>query len=265
MYKILVVEDEEIIRKGIIYSIDYSKYNCEIVGQATDGKDGIQKIQMLKPDIVLTDITMPYISGLEMIKRTINEYKYACIILSGYNEFEYAQKAIEFDVVSYLLKPIDNKLLIEAIEKAKNKINLKYKQDKLEKDVDFVQRMLTFMPIELNENPTQYSITTNQIIRYIKENYNKKIDNDILMEVTQKGKTYINTVFKKDTNTTINTFINDYRIIQAVELLQQNIYTISEVSEKVGIKNYRYFIEVFKKYTNFTPKEFSEKCFKNRI
>ena len=107
MYRVLLVEDEEIIRKGIRYSVPWEEYGCTVIGEAENGEIGEEKIAELRPDIVITDITMPMKSGLEMIADTHDQYKYIAIILTGYSEFEYAQQAIHNGVAAYVLKPLD--------------------------------------------------------------------------------------------------------------------------------------------------------------
>lgn len=94
MYRVLLVEDEEIIRKGIRYSVPWEECGCSVVGEAENGAVGEEKIAELQPDIVITDITMPVKNGLEMIADTREKFNYIAIILTGYSEFEYAQQAI---------------------------------------------------------------------------------------------------------------------------------------------------------------------------
>ena len=118
MYRVLLVEDEEIIRKGIRYSVPWEEYGCSVVAEAENGAVGEEKIAELRPDIVITDITMPVKSGLEMITDTREEYKYIAIILTGYSEFEYAQQAIRNGVSDYVLKPLDMDEMGAALEKA---------------------------------------------------------------------------------------------------------------------------------------------------
>ena len=91
MYRVLLVEDEEIIRKGIRYSVPWEECGCSVVGEAENGAAGKEKIAELHPDIVITDITMPVKNGLEMIADTREKFNYIAIILTGYSEFEYAQ------------------------------------------------------------------------------------------------------------------------------------------------------------------------------
>lgn len=92
MYRVLLVEDEEIIRKGIRYSVPWEECGCSVVGEAENGAVGEEKIAELQPDIVITDITMPVKNGLEMIADTREKFNYIAIILTGYSEFEYAQQ-----------------------------------------------------------------------------------------------------------------------------------------------------------------------------
>lgn len=118
MYRVLLVEDEEIIRKGIRYSVPWEECGCSVVGEAENGAAGEEKIAELQPDIVITDITMPVKNGLEMIADTREKFNYIAIILTGYSEFEYAQQAIRNGVSDYLLKPLDMDEMRTALEKA---------------------------------------------------------------------------------------------------------------------------------------------------
>ncbi|MGL4510442.1 response regulator, partial [Cetobacterium sp.] len=88
MIKVLVVEDEKIIREGLIESISWDLLNCKIVGQVKNGKEGLELIKTLNPDLVITDIKMPILDGLEMIEQAMEEeFQFKAIILSSYSEF----------------------------------------------------------------------------------------------------------------------------------------------------------------------------------
>ena len=124
LYKILIVDDEEEIRYGIIRKINWEKYGFKIVGDAENGKDALEKAEKLKPDIIMTDIKMPFMDGLELgekIKDIMPWIK--VIIFSGSDELEYAHKAIKINAYEYVLKPIDSTELIEVLK------NLKIKMD----------------------------------------------------------------------------------------------------------------------------------------
>lgn len=126
MYKVLIVDDEPIVREGLEWIIEWEKYNYQIIGTAENGKEGLEKIRSLKPDLVVTDIRMPEINGIEMIRQARKEdIDCECIILSGHSDFSYAQEAIELGMLSYLLKPIDEDELIRSLSKISDEIKKK--------------------------------------------------------------------------------------------------------------------------------------------
>ena len=106
MYKVLIVDDEPIIRKGLKNIIAWSQYNCEVYGEASDGIEGIEMIDEYKPDIVFTDICMPEMDGLEMIKHMVSvDDHIKIVILTGYCDFAYVKEALVLGAFDYILKP----------------------------------------------------------------------------------------------------------------------------------------------------------------
>lgn len=255
MYKILVVEDEDIIRKGLIYMVDWLKVNCVIAGEASDGKEGIEKIKEIKPDIVITDIKMPYKDGIEMLEETIFEHEYETIIISGYSEFEYAKKAIKLNVTEYLLKPIDFEYLYETIEKLTKKIQSKNKIKEVMNKFSNVQSS-EVLDIGYYEKQTFKTKYVRKMIKFIETKYNCKISLEDLSKEINVSSAYLNTKFKEETSYTFNDFLNRYRILQSITLLKQENLKIYEIAEEVGFKDYKYFIEVFKKYIGYSPSKF---------
>jgi two-component system response regulator YesN len=123
MKKLFIADDEEKVCELIQYLVDWKSLEVEIVGTANDGGIALEKIQMLKPDIVITDIRMPTYDGIELIKRSrLLALKTSFIIVSGYNQFEYAKSAISLGVENYLLKPIKEKELKETVVKIINRL-----------------------------------------------------------------------------------------------------------------------------------------------
>lgn len=118
MYKMVIVDDERIEREGMVRLVDWGEYGIEIVGAAWNGIEGLELIKKWKPDIVLTDIKMPVMNGIEMIQKAqsscpVTRY----IVLSGYGEYEYTSQAMELGVKYYILKPCDEEKLVRAIKK----------------------------------------------------------------------------------------------------------------------------------------------------
>lgn len=119
MFRVLVVDDEYLEREAMINLVNWKEANCTLLDTAQDGQEGLEKIFSLKPDIVITDISMPKLDGLSMIEKAIKEGSEAIfIILSGYGEYEYTSRAMENGIKHYILKPIDEEKIIEALRKA---------------------------------------------------------------------------------------------------------------------------------------------------
>lgn len=123
MLTMLIVDDEYLVRLRIKETIDWQQYGVEIVGEAVDGEEGLSLALQYKPDIIITDMRMPFIDGMELMKKIReNQLEARIIVLSGYNDFDYARSAVDYGADAYLLKPIDNKHLIETVQKIKDKI-----------------------------------------------------------------------------------------------------------------------------------------------
>jgi two-component system response regulator YesN len=114
--KLVIVDDEKMIRDGLALTINWAEYHIEVVGVAKDGLQALEICRQVKPHIVLTDIRMPKMNGIELIQALKEEMsQIKVIILSGYDEFSYAQRALQYGAVDYLIKPIDIKELEQVI------------------------------------------------------------------------------------------------------------------------------------------------------
>ena len=125
MYKLLLVDDEPLLRKSLVSTIDYNKIGFSVVGEAANGLKGIEAYKKYKPDVIITDVRMDVCDGLKMIEeiRKIDNGSCQFIVLSGYNDFEYLKSSISLGVFDYLLKPIKNDELISILTKMKLKLN----------------------------------------------------------------------------------------------------------------------------------------------
>ncbi|MFP3155928.1 response regulator [Lachnospiraceae bacterium ZAX-1] len=129
MYTIIVADDEEEIRRSLIRKIDWDSVGFQVVGEAENGIEALELVEQLEPDLLLTDIRMPFVSGIDLA-RQVREIRPTMQIafLSGYEEFSYAQQAIQYNIVSYMLKPISAVQLTEELKKIKEKIDQKFKE-----------------------------------------------------------------------------------------------------------------------------------------
>lgn len=138
MYKVLLVDDEYFPREALKMSIPWENYGCTVCGEAKNGFDGIEKAMELKPDIVLTDINMPFMDGLDMImnlQKMSPEILFA--IITGYSEFEYAKRGIELGVEDFILKPVDDKELVKTMQHMVKTLDRKHEKEQEYKSLKF--------------------------------------------------------------------------------------------------------------------------------
>ena len=167
MYSVVICEDEDIIRKGLMYSFDFYGLDLVVVADFDDPVSCLDYIKTHKIDIIITDIKMPLMSGLEMIKNIDNRKQYEFIILSGYSDFDYAKKAISLGVTEYLVKPIDHKLLKNSLKKAISNLNDKQLINNAKFQVKNLSKV--YQDVDKDDKLLQ------EIILFIKNNYMNKI------------------------------------------------------------------------------------------
>ena len=120
MHKLFIIDDEYDVIEGIKLSVNWEEYGIEICGDSSNGAEAFDKIYGLKPDILIVDMNMPIMGGIELIEKVRKAgLNTEFIILSGYDDFNYAQKAINLGVIEYLLKPCHIQGIIKAVLKAK--------------------------------------------------------------------------------------------------------------------------------------------------
>jgi two-component system response regulator YesN len=252
MLKVLVVEDEDIPRKGLVHMVDWAKLDCCVAGEAKDGREGLALIAKLRPDLVITDVRMPFMDGIEMLRQSISEFSYEALIVSGFDEFGYAQQAISLGVSDYLLKPIDMKALSATVKKIGAKI--KEKRELLwyypKKDDKFDREILNAEPMRTkNRNVAA-------ILDYVERHYADKVCIEDICREIGVSSTYLGTQFKRETNCTFNSYLNRYRILRSLELLKSGDLRVYEIADSVGFRDYKYFAQVFKKLMGCSPLEF---------
>ena len=119
MNRVMIVDDDAIIRKGLSKNIPWSEVGFEVVGTAADGEEACRLFQETQPDVVISDIKMPFLDGLGLARKILartNDVK--IILLTGYDEFDYAKQALELRVFEYVLKPVDHEYLLECVKRA---------------------------------------------------------------------------------------------------------------------------------------------------
>lgn len=254
MLRVMIAEDEDIIRKGLIYTTDWMGMDCVVVAEAANGQEGLLKILEHKPDVVVADICMPFMDGIEMIKEASKSVKFKSILLTSYAEFEYARRAISAGVSEYLLKPVDEEKLAVLMkrlgEEIANSRQVEYVMEQAESDVG-IMNLEYYIQLDLSEN--KY---VSKAIQEIKSGYGDKLSVESISDKLGVSASYLSRKFKEVTGQTFLDFLNKYRISQAIVLLNTGQYRIGEVSDATGFTDYKHFCAVFKKYTLKSPSKF---------
>lgn len=256
MYSVLLVEDEEIIRKGIKHSVPWESFGCYVVGEAQNGEEGILMIEELKPDIVVTDINMPVVDGLRMIAETKCGYDYVAVILTGYSDFEYAKEAIRNGVSNYVLKPLNMEEMKETLERAvleSRNIHCLRRRSEEAKELGNISLIGEWEHKDLQDTVVK------QVLEYLYQNYQEKVTLSDLEEQLHYSERYINQKFQKELGTTVIEYLNRYRIQKALQLIKQEKIPLSDIGYECGIGEYKYFNHVFKKYLGCSVKEYKAK------
>ena len=244
MLKVVIADDEPFVREGLKSLIDWEKIGVRLVGDFENGKDLIDNLPVLLPDIVITDIQMPSISGLQIAKYISENYKNIIVILlTAYSKFQYAKEAIEYGVKHYVVK---NDLLDELpliLEKIVSENAESENQSDLKND---------------DANIENCAYVIQDIEKYIEENLDKKLSLTDISESIHMNKSYISRMFKEKAGENLFDYINKRKIEKAKQLIKNNELRMYEIALNVGMEDTAYFSRVFKKYEGISPSEYQK-------
>lgn len=237
--KLLIADDEDTIRKGVAKYIKLHTDRFQKIYEAENGQQAIEVILKYRPDIMLLDVQMPLKSGIEVMQEAEKAgVMPLTIILSGYDEFKYAQQALRYGAKEYLLKPLRASEILGTL----NRIA----------DTEFG----TEKKAEISEGEPE----TNRFVRaaqdYIGEHYAENLS---LTEVAEKvgiSGGYLSTMFTQNLKCGFVDYLNQVRIERACTYMEQNYLKTYEVAYKVGFKDEKYFSKVFKKVKGMSPKAY---------
>lgn len=242
MYSILIVEDEPLIREGIVALVPFEELNITQVFQAENGQMALELIQRQPVDILLTDINMPKLDGIalaQQVKRILPATH--IIFLTGYDYFDYALSAVKLGVDDYVLKPISKKDVIEMLTKVIKKID----QKKMMQDV---QQLLQ-----------QKQQATQSLVTIIEDNlHNAEFSLTTLAQILGYSTPHTGTLVKKELGINFQDYIIQQRINKAKLLLLTTQNKIYEIAQQVGYDDVNYFSTRFKQIVGVTPKKFAQ-------
>ncbi len=217
-------------------AISWASIGCAVCGVAYDGVQGKRLLEEKRPDIIIADIRMPGMDGLEMVAHVRSRLPDSRIIfMSAYDDFAYVQKALHLHAHEYLLKPFENSQLMECVQQLLKETKAESRDDAPALSV--------------------YSTLVNNILAYIDDNPERHS----LQETAEHfgfSASYISMLIKKETGENYMHWVTRARVSLAKKLLRDPNYRIEEVADKVGYKNYISFYTMFVKWTGLSPREY---------
>jgi two-component system response regulator YesN len=265
MIQVIIVDDEYSIREGMKVLIDWEKAGAQIVGEAADGAEALELLKREPIQLAVTDIRMPVLGGLELV-RTAREAGLSTqfIIISGYDDFKYAQCALEYDVFRYLLKPVDPNELFELVREMNRYIEQKNKEESIINKYRTLLGDTIFekMHKEQSDNSRRINgrIIVNsvlvKVIRYIAEHLSEELSLEILAKAAYINPSYLSQLFKRETGINFVDYLMAVRVERAKELLLTKDIRLYEVAQMVGYNDVRYFSKMFKRLTGQSPPEY---------
>ncbi len=244
---ILIVDDEPRTRQGLKKNLDtWANGNYQIF-TASNGEEAMELMKQHKVHILITDIRMPEITGLQLLK-IAKEHNISpvIIVISAYSEFEYAQEALRLGVINYLLKPISKKALIEAVEEAVQEVEKKERAGLIEKVVD------TKLVDVNSQNPSNRE-PIREAIDYINNNLKNELTQKEVADHVHLNPSYLSSLFKEHVKLTFSEYVTRRRIQRAKELLMTTNLPVNDIAEESGYKTAKYFIKIFRELEGMTP------------
>ena len=239
-WKVMVADDEEYLLTAMQKLIDWDAMGCELAYCARNGRELLDMIEKEQPDIVITDIKMPVMGGMEVAKYVYeNLNRTLVILLTGFADFEYAKEAIHYDVSDYIIKTAMLDQLPESIQKATQKLE-SLRAEKVIPDEEW-----------------QSDDIMARLQRYIEANFTKKLTLLDIAGAVHANRSYISRLYKQKTGVNLFDAINRLKIEKSKEMLLSGL-KVYEVAEKVGFDDVAYFSKVFKKIEGCSPKDFSK-------
>lgn len=241
MWKVIAADDEGYIQEALQKLIDWEKMNCQLEAVLSNGQEVIERIETDHPDLIITDIQMPVMNGLEVCRYVYETSpETPVILLTAYSDFAYARTAIRYSVCDYVLKVSIMEELPAAVEKATGRLErLKEETEKAEK-----------------ENSGDLYL---QIEHYIEQNYRFRLSLDEIAEALHANRSYLSRLYKNKTGVNLFDAILSKRIEAAKELLEHTDKKTYEISEAVGFEDAGYFSRMFKRKTGRSPKEYRKR------
>ncbi|MBR1930543.1 MAG: response regulator [Lachnospiraceae bacterium] len=275
MYKVIIIDDEPVIVQGLTKSIKWEQYECEVVGTASSGLEGLELMEKEQPDIVFSDIRMPHMDGLSMIAAAKSQYPDMEIsILTGFQDFEYARAAIRLGVTRFLVKPSRMDELQEAVQTMADNLRAKGIAPEHERvtEVPTAEQLAALeneteadgvgMNAHMEENAESGEVTeassflVNNALKYMQEHYREKLKLQDVADQVYVSQWHLSKLLNRYKGQSFSDILNNIRIEKAKELLNDPSLRIGDIADMVGFLDMAHFSRVFKRQTGVSANEY---------
>lgn len=242
MRNVLIVDDDTNICRGLAENLNWKRYCVDHVFTADNALNALEIIRTKPVSLVITDVKMPSVTGLEFIQRAKqlnNDLLF--IVISGYAEFDYVQQALRLQVMDYLLKPVRLNDVMVLLDKI-------FPTQEEEVKPPLVQ-------ISADDQSRVASPLVKSIISYIDRHYTEPITLNSIADWLERNPTYISYIFKKETNMKLFDYVMRVRIQRAQQLIASTSLSFSEIASQVGFDEYRSFVRAYQKIVGTSPRE----------
>lgn len=246
MYRIMLVEDDEAIRYVYSRMKVWERYGFQIAAEAGNGQQALEEMKKNPVDAVFTDIRMPFMDGITLMKNIRQDYPEVLFVLvSSYNEFEYAREGLRLGALDYIVKPVGEADLEPVLSRIKEQLHTQEKKG--------ISGLLESVI------PDKSALSDTLIIKlgdYLEENIHRNLSIEEVAGALGMNKDYLGKQIKNKTGLSFRTLYNNIKIEYAKPLIKSGQYKVYEISELLGYSSPDYFTQLFKSVVKVTPAEY---------
>lgn len=273
MYSLVIAEDELMTRRSLVDMIKWHQMGFTVVGEFSDGQELLNYLESAIPDVILTDIKMSRVSGVDIARFVAQRgLPIQIVFLSGYKDFEFAQSAVEYRVFRYLVKPVPIPKLREVFTSLRESLD---RQNALQSPM--LSQVSTGEPVPCSGDPTrcaqepeseergpqtpceQNATAIEAVMKFIRQHFCEEITLSDIAGAVFLNPIYISRLIKEQTGKNYTELLMEMRVGKAVELLEHTNLYVYEIADRVGYHNLKYFYKVFKKATGGSPNDYRTK------
>ncbi len=259
MYKAIIAEDEPLMRQYLKEQLNSIHPDFFAAETARNGLEAKNKMLKEHFDLLITDIRMPEINGIELVRWLRGQDQYndlAVILLSGYDEFEYARAGLRMNVFEYLLKPLNDTELHDSLDRICHQLNRAHTLIRIPSEWT-PESIRAFISDCFSVSDNETGNLAGQATDYIIRHYSEAITQSDVAEALGITPAYLSSIFHENTGESYTRFLTRLRMSQAALLLRSDEkLTIQQIAEMTGYLSDKYFIGVFKRFFGVTPNEF---------